>query len=314
MKKNKVSLIVIAAVVIIILANTLFIVSETEQVIITQFGQPVREAIRSAGLNAKIPFIQKLHFFDKRIMEWDGESSQIPTADKKFILVDTFIRWRINDPLLFYQTNRTISFGYTRLDDIIDGITRDIITQNELFEIVRSSNRKLEFSSDFDIESLDDIDFAEIKIGREQIANTIYETSQPVLLHYGIEVIDVKIKRINYIDSVRKQVYDRMISERKKIAERYRSAGQGRAAEIMGRLQRDLKEIESEAYYEAQKIIGKADAEAINIYANAYNRDAEFYGFMRSLEAYSKTFNQKSTLILTTDSDLLKYIKRINAR
>ena len=314
MKKNHLKFILIAVVVIILLSNILFTVSETEQVIITQFGQPVRSAIRTAGLNAKVPFIQKLHFFEKRIMEWDGESSQIPTNDKKFILVDTFVRWRINDPLLFYQTNRTMSFAYTRLDDIIDGVTRDIVTQNDLFEIVRSSNRKLEFSSDFDMESIEDIEFAEIRVGRQQIADNIYTTSKPVLLEYGIEVIDVRIKRINYIESVRRQVYDRMISERKKIAERYRSAGQGRAAEIQGRLQRDLKEIESEAYYEAQLIIGRADAEAINIYANAYNRDPDFYGFMRTLEAYQKTFNEKNTLILTTDSDLLKYIKNINAR
>jgi membrane protease subunit HflC len=314
MDKKKITYLVGAVVLIIIISNTLFIVSETEQVIITQFGQPVREAIRSAGLNAKIPFIQKLHYFDKRILEWDGESSQIPTLDKKFIWVDTFIRWRINDPLLFYQTNRNMSFGYTRLDDIIDGVTRDIITQNELFEIVRSTNRKLEFSSDYDVDSLDDIEFDDIKIGREKIADTIWQSSSPVLLHYGIEVVDVKIKRINYIESVRRQVYDRMISERKKIAERYRSSGQGRAAEIMGKLQKDLNEIESEAYYEAQKIKGIADAQAIEIYANAYNRDPDFYGFMRTLEAYSKTFNQKSTLILTTDSDLLKYMKNRNSR
>jgi len=314
MKKSRIGIILIIFFGIIILSNTLFTVSETEQVIITQFGQPVRSAIRQAGLNAKIPFIQKLHFFEKRIMEWDGESSQIPTNDKKFILVDTFVRWRINNPLLFYQTNRTMSYAYTRLDDIIDGITRDIITQNDLFEIVRSSNRKLEFSSDFAMESLEDIEFAEIKVGREQIANDIYTTSKPVLLEYGIEVIDVKIKRINYIDSVRRQVYDRMISERRKIAERYRSAGQGRAAEIQGKLQRDLKEIESEAYKEAQSIIGNADAQAINIYANAYNRDSDFYGFMRTLEAYQKTFTDKNTLILSTDSDLYKYIKKINAK
>ena len=314
MKKNLIIIIVITILGIILITNVLFTVSETEQAIITQFGEPVRSAIKTAGLKVKIPFIQKVHYFEKRIMEWDGESSQIPTKDKKFILVDSFVRWRINDPLLFYQTNRTISYAYTRLDDIIDGVTRDIITQNDLFEIVRSSNRKLEFSSDYDMETLEDIQFATINVGREQIAEDIYHTSLPVLLEYGIEVIDVKIKRINYIDSVRKQVYDRMISERKKIAERYRSAGQGRAAEINGKLQRDLKEIESAAYKEAQTIIGQADAEAINIYANAYNRDPDFYGFMRTLEAYSKTMNEKNTLILTTDSDLLKYIKRINAR
>lgn len=310
---KRIGLIIVIVILLIIVANTLFIVNETEQVIITQFGQPVREAIQSAGLNAKIPFIQKVHFFDKRILEWDGEPNQIPTSDKKFIWVDSFVRWRIHDPLLFYQTNRSEIFGHSRLDDIIDGVTRDIITQNELFEIVRNTNRKLEFSLDFDIESYG-VDITDIKVGREKIADSIFVSAYPSLMEYGIELIDVKIKRVNYIESVRKQVYDRMISERKKIAEKYRSAGQGRGAEILGRLQRDLNEIESEAYREAQEIIGKADAEAIAIYANAYNRDPDFYGFMRSLEAYKKTFNQKNTLILTTDSDLLKYIKRFNRK
>ena len=309
MTKRKILTLLALVIVVIVLANTLFIVSETEQVIITQFGQPIRDAIRTAGLHAKIPFIQKLHYFDKRILEWDGESNQIPTFDKKFILVDTFIRWRIDDPLLFYQSNRSITMGYSRLADIIDGTTRDIITQNDLFEIVRSTNRKLEFSVDFDIDSIE-LEFTDILMGREKVANAIYDASVKTLSGYGIELIDVKIKRINYIDSVRQQVYDRMISERKKIAERYRSSGQGRAAEIRGRMQRELNEIESEAYKEAQQIIGQADAQAISIYANAYNRDPAFYGFMRSLEAYQKTFNEKSTLILSTDSELLRYLKR----
>ena len=298
---------------LIVIANTFFIVNETEQVIITQFGQPIRSAIKSAGLNAKVPFIQNIHYFDKRILEWDGESNQIPTNDKKFIWVDTFIRWRINDPLLFYQTNRSMALGYSRLEDIIDGVTRDIITQNDLFEIVRSTNRTLEFSVDFDVDSMGE-PIPDIVIGRENIADSICQTAYPVLIEYGIEVIDVKIKRVNYIDTVRRQVYERMISERQQIAQRYRSAGQGRAAEIMGRLQRDLNEIESQAYREAQQIRGQGDAEAIAIYASAFNRDPEFYGFMRSLEAYSRTFNEKSTLILTTESDLLRYMKSIRGR
>jgi len=311
MKKFTTIGIVIA--VLIIVANTLFIVNETEQVIITQFGEPIRTAIKAAGLNAKVPFIQNLHYFDKRILEWDGESNQIPTNDKKFIWVDTFIRWKINDPLLFYQTNRSMALGYSRLEDIIDGVTRDIITQNDLFEIVRNTNRTLDFSVDFDIESIGD-PIPDILIGREKIAEFICATAHPILIEYGIEVIDVKIKRVNYIDTVRRQVYERMISERQQIAQRYRSAGQGRAAEIMGRLQKDLNEIESQAYREAQQIRGQGDAQAIAIYANAFNRDPEFYGFMRSLEAYSKTFNNKSTLILSTDSDLLRYLKSIRGR
>lgn len=307
--KKPITIIIIVAIIILI-ANSLFVVKETEQVIITQFGQPVRSAIQTAGLNFKIPFIQKTHFFDKRILEWDGEPNQIPTSDKKFIWVDSFVRWRIFDPLLFYQTNKTEMFGHSRLDDIIDGVTRDIITKNELFEFVRNSNRELEFSLDFDVESYGEI-LAEIKVGREKIADSIYVSAYPSLKEYGIELIDVKIKRVNYIETVRRQVYERMISERKKIAEKYRSGGQGRAAEILGRLQRDLNEIESEAYRESQQIIGKADAEAISIYANAFNRDPEFYKFIRSLEAYQKTFNEKNTLIMTTDSEFYKYLKKI---
>ncbi|MCK9329007.1 MAG: protease modulator HflC [Candidatus Cloacimonetes bacterium] len=295
---------------LILLANALFVVNETEQVIITQFGEPVGDAIQSAGLHLKIPFIQKTHFFDKRILEWDGEPNQIPTSDKKFIWVDSFVRWRIFDPLLFYQTNKTETFGHSRLDDIIDGVTRDIITKNELFEIVRNSNRKLEFSIDFDIDSYEEIK-ASINVGREEIADSIYVSSYESLKEYGIELVDVKIKRVNYIDTVRKQVYERMISERNKIAEKYRSAGQGRAAEIKGKLQKDLNEIESEAYREAQEIMGEADAEAIEIYANAYNKDPEFYGFTRSLEAYQKTISENNILILTTDSEFFKYLKKV---
>ncbi|MDD4156637.1 MAG: protease modulator HflC [Candidatus Cloacimonetes bacterium] len=295
---------------LILLANALFVVNETEQVIITQFGEPVGDAIQSAGLHLKIPFIQKTHFFDKRILEWDGEPNQIPTSDKKFIWVDSFVRWRIFDPLLFYQTNKTETFGHSRLDDIIDGVTRDIITKNELFEIVRNSNRKLEFSIDFDIDSYEEIK-ASINVGREKIADSIYVSSYESLKEYGIELVDVKIKRVNYIDTVRRQVYERMISERNKIAEKYRSAGQGRAAEIKGKLQKDLNEIESEAYREAQEIMGEADAEAIEIYANAYNKDPEFYGFTRSLEAYQKTISENNILILTTDSEFFKYLKKV---
>ncbi len=306
---KKYTIYAILVIVFIVLANSLFVVDETKQVIITQFGQPVREAIQSAGLHFKIPFIQKTHFFDKRILEWDGEPNQIPTSDKKFIWVDSFVRWRIFDPLLFYQTNKTEMFGHSRLDDIIDGVTRDIITKNELFEIVRNTNRELEFSVDFDIDSYGEV-LSSISVGREQIADSIFVSAYPSLKEYGIELIDVKIKRVNYIDTVRRQVYERMISERKKIAEKYRSAGQGRAAEIKGRLQRDLNEIESEAYREAQEIIGTADASAIAIYANAYNRDPEFYGFIRSLEAYRKTISEKNILILTTDSEFYKYLKK----
>jgi membrane protease subunit HflC len=307
--KNKYLIIAISIILlIIVLKNSLFIVNETEQVIITQFGQPVRSTISNAGLNIKIPFIQTIHYFEKRILSWDGESNQIPTLDKKFIWVDTFVRWKIHDPLLFYQSNRTITQGYSRLEDIVDGVTRDIITQNDLFEIVRSTNRTLEFSTEIEIDTYTE-PLPDIMMGREKIAELIHETAYNSLYEYGIELVDVKIKRVNYIETVRKQVYDRMISERLQIAQRYRSSGQGRAAEIKGRLKRDLNEIESGAYKEAQQIRGNADSEAIAIHASAYNKDPDFFGFMRSLETYQKTFGEKSTLILSTDSDLYKYLK-----
>jgi membrane protease subunit HflC len=302
--------ILILIVLIIIAFNTFYIVDETEQVIITQFGEPMGESIQQAGLYAKIPFIQKAHYLDKRILEWDGEPNQIPTADKKFIWVDSFVRWRIEDPLLFYQTTRTERFGHSRLDDIIDGLTRDIITRNDLLEIVRNSSRSLEFTIDFETDFYDEI-LTDIKVGREQVADSIYTEAYPRLQDYGIELIDMKIKRLNYIETVRKEVYNRMISERKQIAERYRSSGQGRAAEILGRLDRDLNEIESVAYREAQEIRGRADAQATTIYADAYNRDADFYDFIRSLEAYANTLSEKNVLILTTDSEFYKFLKKI---
>jgi membrane protease subunit HflC len=304
--------IILGIILFVLIVNTFFTVCETEQVIITQFGRPVGDAIQTAGLKMRIPFIQRTHFFDRRILEWDGESSQVPTHDKKFIFVDTFIRWRIHDPLLFYQTNRTMTFGYSRLSDIIDGVTRDIISENDLFEIVRSTNRTLEYAADYDLESLEEFDT--IRLGRQAIADSIHTTAYPILMSYGIEVVDVQIMRINYIDSVKRQVYDRMISERRRVAERFRSLGQGRAAEIRGRLQRDLQEIESDAYREAQQIKGRADAEAIRVFAEAYNRDPEFFAFMRSLETYQRSVGENSTLILTTNSDLLRFLKRVNPR
>lgn len=308
MKRFK--LILLLFVLAIVIGNSLFILDEREQAIITQFGEPIGDARQEAGLQFKVPFIQTVHRFDKRILQWDGEVNQIPTSDKKFIWVDTFARWRIADPLLFYQSVRTETYAHSRLDDIIDGVTRDIVTLNPLIEIVRNTDREMQLAVDLDTDHYEEIQSEQIVVGRRAIADSIFTVAAPVIRDFGIELIDMQIKRVNYIEDVRKQVYDRMSSERKKIADKYRSSGQGRAAEIIGRMERDLQEIESEAYKQSQEIIGRADAQATAIYAAAYNRDPAFYEFMRTLEAYKKTINEKTVLIITTDSEFYKTLKR----
>ncbi|MBW6515212.1 MAG: protease modulator HflC [Candidatus Cloacimonetes bacterium] len=305
------TLIILGIILLIVIVNALYIVDETQQAIITQFGEPIGEAKQEAGLYIKTPFIQKVHYFEKRILQWDGEQNQIPTQDKKFIWVDTFARWRIIDPLLFYQSVRSEIFAQSRLDDIIDGVTRDIITLNPLIEIVRDTDREMSFAIDFDADYYEEIQ-ADIMVGRRTIADSIYAIAHPLIDQFGIELIDVQIKRVNYIEDVRKQVYERMSSERKKIADRYRSSGQGRAAEIIGRMERELQQIESEAYRTSQEISGRADAEATTIYAGAYNRDPQFFEFLRTMDAYKKTMNEKNTLIMTTDSDFYKFMKKGN--
>jgi membrane protease subunit HflC len=302
-------LIILGVILLIVLVNAFYIIDETEQAIITQFGEPIGGARTEAGIFLKTPFIQKVHYLEKRILKWDGEQNQIPTQDKKFIWVDTFARWRIVDPLLFYQSVRSEIFAQSRLDDIIDGVTRDIITLNTLIEIVRDTDRELSFAIDFEADYYEEIQ-SEIKVGRRAIADSIFSVAKPLIEQFGIELIDVQVKRVNYIEDVRKQVYDRMSSERKKIADRYRSSGHGRAAEIIGRMERELQQIESEAYRTSQEIMGRADAEATGIYASAYNRDPGFFEFMRTLEAYKRTINDQNIMIMTTDSDFYKLMKK----
>ncbi len=309
MKKKRTGIIFIV-VLLIVISSALYILDERQQVIITQFGDPVGDAISNAGLHIKIPFIQKVHYFEKRILEWDGDPKQIPTSDKRYIWIDTFSRWKIVDPLKFYQTVRNETFAHGRLDDIISGTTRDVISSNSLIELVRNSNRELIFSQEYETSSLEGVKEEPIDFGRNKIADKIFESSKSLVAEYGIELIDVNIKRINYVEEVRMKVYERMISERNKIAAKYRSEGQGNSAEILGKMQRELDQIQSEAYETAQKIIGKADAKAIKIYADAYNRDPEFYQFLKTLETYEKTIDEKNTLIMTTDSDYYKFIKK----
>lgn len=306
MKIFKIALVII---LILLALDGFFIVGETNQAIITQFGKPVGHAITKAGLHFKIPFIQTVHYFEKRILEWDGDPKQIPTLDKKYIWVDTFARWRIVDPLKFYQTNRNEIYAHSRLDDIIDGTTRDILSENYLIQVVRSSNRKMKFSADNT--RIDSLDLQKIFLGRKAIQDSIANIVKPALTQYGMELVDFEIKRVNYVTEVREKVYERMISERNKIAAKYRSEGQGQAAEIVGKMQRKLDKIQSEAYRKSQEIIGKADASATKIYAEAYNRDPDFYTFIKSLETYKKTMDKKSTLIISTESDYFKYLKKI---
>lgn len=292
--------------------NSAYIVTETEQAVITQFGEPVGGSIQQAGLYWKPPFIQQVNYFDKRILEWDGFPSEIPTKDKKFIWVDVTARWRIIDPLKFLQTMRHETNAQSRLDDILDGVTRDHITRYEAPEIVRNSNRILEVEAKEEDISAEET-FEKVDVGRNTITRQILEQATKIVADYGIELVDVRIKRINYIESVQRRVYERMISERKRAAEKLRSEGQAVRAEIEGQKGRELKRITSEAYRKAQELKGKADAEATTIYAEAYSKDPEFYSFLTTLESYRQGLKD-SRLILSTDSDFLTYLKSIEKK
>lgn len=305
---------VLAPAVIILLtlmSGIFYIVDETKQVVITQFGKPVGSAITAAGLHMKAPFIQQAHYFERRLLEWDGDPNQIPTKDKKYIWVDTTARWKIVDALKFLQSVGNELNANSRLNDIINSATRDAVTGNLLVEAVRDSNRILE-SKDLGEDAIVSEEALErIDIGRERLTRAILVKAKVLAPQYGIEILDVRIKRINYVEEVRNKVYDRMIAERKRAAEKYRSEGFGKSAEIEGQVGKELKVITSEAYRQAQFIVGRADAEAINIYAGAYSKDPEFYSFLKTLETYKGTIDEKSTVILTTDSDYYKYLKSL---
>jgi membrane protease subunit HflC len=296
-------------IVFLIIIDALYIVSETNQVIITQFGEPMGKAVTSPGLHIKVPFIQKANYFDKRWLEWDGDANQIPTKDKKYIWIDTYARWRISDPLIFFQRVRDERGAQSRVDDIVDGETRNAIANFDLIEIVRSSNREFEITEEMAILDIASI-IPKIETGRNKIAQIILDKASEITPEFGVELKDVKIKRINYVDEVQRKVFDRMIAERQRIASKYRSEGDGKSAEIQGQKERELKRIQSEAYRKAQEIKGKADAEATYIYAQAYNLDLDFYAFMKTLETYHTTIDTNTTLLLTTDSEYLKYFKK----
>jgi membrane protease subunit HflC len=308
MSRN-VILIVFALLVLFVVPTTIFTLDETEQAIITQFGRPVGDARTTPGLHFKVPFVQQVHRFDKRWLAWDGDANQITTKDKKFIWVDTYARWRIDDPLKYFQSVRDERGAQSRLDDIIDGETRNAVANFDLIEIVRSSNRDFEITEEL-AEFMAPEAQAEITGGRDELTRIVLEEASKVTPNFGIELVDVQFKRINYVEEVRSKVYERMISERQRIAERSRSEGQGRAAEIRGQKEKELKAIESEAYKLAEEIRGNADGEATGIYARAYSKDPDFYQFLKTLDTYRESLGDDVTLILSSDSEFLKFLKR----
>jgi membrane protease subunit HflC len=305
---RNVLLIVLAVAVLFVLLDSMFIVTETNQVIVTQFGEPRGGAVTKPGIHFKTPFIQKTNFFEKRWLEWDSDPTQIPTRDKKYIWVETYCRWRISDPLVYFQRVGDERNAQSRLDDIVDGVTRNIIAKYDLIEIVRSSNRTFEISEDASILDISEVTM-KIQTGREQLSHIILVEVDKITPQFGVEIRDVRIKRVNYVDEVQRKVFDRMIAERQRIASKYRSEGDGKSAEVRGQKERELKKIQSEAYRKSQEIKGKADAEATRVYAQAYNLDPEFYQFMKSLDSYRTSLTKDTWIFLSTDSEFLKYLK-----
>jgi len=283
-----------------------FILPEGQQAVITQFGAPVGKSLTEAGLHFKTPFIQQVQYFDKRILTWNGDPNQIPTNDKTFIYMENTARWRIADPLRFLQAVGSEKRAMTLLDDILDGTVRDLVNKNNLIEIIRSSDWSPEFMAAV-VESRDMV--VPPKVGRDKISQMVLDDASKITPQYGIELMDIMFKRVNYIESVRLKVYDRMISERKRIAAEKRSTGEGRKAEILGRVDRELQEITSTAQREATEIRGKADAEAAHIYGQAYSDHAEFYAFQKSLESYRNIITKNTSLVLSADSNLFRYLE-----
>jgi len=311
--KSKLVMLVVAVVAILFVFTAAYVVDETEQVVVTQFGKVVGKPKSEPGLYFKIPFIQSTNYFPKNLLQWDGDPGQIPTLDKTYIWVDTFARWRIVDPITFFQTVNNTTSAQGRLDDIIDPAVRNLITENRLIETVRKTNRELD-TYEIGLEDIKERPSYRIVTGREKITKQILEQAQPKLAKFGIELVDVKIKRINYVEQVRDSVYGRMIAERKQIAEKFRSEGMGEARKILGEKERDLKKITSEAYKVAEEIKGKADAESTKLYAKAFGVDPDFYSFIKTLEIYSEALDKDTSLVLSTDSEFFKYLKGYSSK
>ena len=315
---KNISMVVLLVFVGIVGSETLYIVDETERVIITQFGKPVGDVIDDAGLKIKIPFIQKANRIEKRILVWDGTANDMPTKDKLYITVDTFGRWRIKDPLQYFLRLRDERSAQSRLEDILGSETRNAVAKHKLIEIIRTiKDRSPEVDpllADVDVSIL-----LPITKGRQLIEADIFNAASGKLAEFGIELLDIRFKRINYNESVRQKIYARMISERDQIAERFRSEGAGEAARINGNKERELQTIVSKAYREIQSIKGDADAKATDIYARSYNQTpaaAELYNFVKTLDTYQSIIDTNTTLILSTNSDLMRLIKQMepNAR
>jgi membrane protease subunit HflC len=314
--KGKGLLIIVPLIAVILLTfGGVYTVDETEQVVITQFGKAIGGPKTEPGIYFKLPFIQNANYFPKNLQEWDGDPGQIPTLDKTFIWVDTFARWKIVDPLKFFQTVNNVSGALGRLDDIIDPAVRNFITSYPLIETVRRTNRELDtFELGLKQEEIKDKRrLGTVEVGRGKITKGIMEQAQPKLAKFGIELVDVKIKRLNYVQEVQKSVFGRMIAERKQIAEKFRSEGKGEARKIEGEKEKEMKRITSEAYKTAQEVMGKADATATKIYAEAYGRSPDFYSFVNTLDIYRETLDKESSLVLSTDTELFKYLKGYTA-
>lgn len=284
--------------------NAMFVVSEGHQVIVTQFGKPVGERIEDAGLYFKIPFIQKLHYFDKRILKWDGDPNEIPTKDKKYIWIDTTARWRINDPLVFLQRMGSLSRADMTLSDLINGAVRDFVTKNDLVEIVRSSDTGEQFNMSTESSATK----KEVRVGRDGFSQMVLLSVEQKVQDLGIELLDVLVKRVNYTDQVREKVYARMISERQRIATQTRSEGEAVKAQILGETEKRLKEIVSGAYKKAQQIRGVADAQSIRLSGEAYGVDPEFYRFMATLDTYKTTLGENTRLVIDSNSPLYEFL------
>ena len=310
--KTKIILLAFLALIIIIgLSGSAFIVQEKDQVVITQFGRPIGKALTEPGIYFKIPFIQVANYFEKRYMEWNGDPNQVPTKDKKFIYVDTYARWQITDPLQFFKRLTNERGAQSRIDDILDGDTRNFIANNNIEEAVRTSNRT-PVSTDSEIIS---DSLTVIYVGRERIQKEILVSANKQTADLGIEILDFRFKRINYVQEVQDQVYERMKSERFRIADKFRSEGQGEASRINGEKERELKSIQSNAFREAEQIKGKADAAAALIYAQAYDQSSQsrnLYSFLKSMETFEKTFDNKTSIFISTDSELYKYLKKMD--
>jgi membrane protease subunit HflC len=302
-------LIIGLAIIVFVAFSAAYVVDETEQVVITQFGRPIGGPKKTPGLYFKIPIVQQANYFPKNLLEWDGDPGQIPTLDKTFIVVDTFARWKIVDPLKFFETVNNMTGAMGRLDDILDSAVRNFVTSYPLIETVRMTNRELD-TFEMGVDQVKETSpLGEVKMGRGKIAKGIMEQAQPKLEKFGIELVDVKFKMLNYVEEVQKSVYGRMIAERKQIAEKFRSEGKGEARKIEGDMEKTLKEITSEAYRKAQEIKGKADAEATRIYAQSFGKDPEFYSFVQTLDTYRDTMGKDTSLILSTDSEFLKFFQ-----